>query len=188
MDNSKSIKKNSNKSTSADLNMDFLIAQYQALASRQLNHSSILWSIPTILFVGQTLLWNIALDIDVPVTFRRLIAVVALLISIMAYQLCLRNKKKEIADRKQLYSIEKFMIKKYGHEGAMVVFESLNKRTLLAKDEKKLNQMLLGNKGECSCKILDWLSNLSSFYTGTIIFISFVIASLAILFYTCFLI
>lgn len=161
---------------------DFLIAQYQALANRQSNYSSLLWSVPTMLFVGQTLLWNIALDNGLNNFFKFLISIVALMVSIISFQLFLRTKVMQIADSKQLYSIENYMSDT--GNSSIIINNTLKKRSFMPSEK---NESFFQNQLGADCgfknKIFFKASNINSFTLWIISFISFMAVSAMICIY-----
>lgn len=42
--------------------LKFLEQQYQVLSDRRINHNTLLWNVPSILFVALAFLWTLALD------------------------------------------------------------------------------------------------------------------------------
>lgn len=89
-----------------NVDLDFLIIQYQVLSDRRINHNSLLWSMPSLLFVAQALLWSIALDNKVSLLIRCIISTISILVGVIALHNFERHRLLEIADSEQLYSIE----------------------------------------------------------------------------------
>ncbi len=87
--------------------MEFLKLQYQVLSDRRISHNSLLWNIPSLLFVALTLLWNIALCSDVDIIIRCIVSAISFIVGITAYQTFERVRVMEVADAEQLFLIEK---------------------------------------------------------------------------------
>ena len=147
---------------------DFLMMQYQVLSGRELNHDTMLWNVPTLLFVAQSLLWSIALDSDVNPVFRCIISLSSALICFMSFQMFWRARLMEVADAEQLFSIEEFLAKH--QKGAFVpvlIHHKLNKRTVLSENgSKPLTEVLDKNPAFSR----NPLSKLSSFTIWECIF------------------
>lgn len=108
---------------------DFLIAQYQVLSERRANHNSLLWSVPSWLFVAQAFLWNIGLDKSVPNAIRIVISVISVIIGFATWQCFERNRLMEIVDTEQMYMIETIFRRMNEHTPILVVSHKLSKRT-----------------------------------------------------------
>lgn len=89
-----------------NVDLDFLKIQYQVLSDRRINHNSLLWSMPSLLFVAQALLWSIALDDRISLTIRCSISTISILIGVVTLHSFERHRLMEISDSEQLYSIE----------------------------------------------------------------------------------
>lgn len=89
--------------------LEFLKLQYQVLSDRRISHDSLLWNMPSILFVALTLLWNIALDSKVDIIIRCIVSAVSFLVGLTAYWTFERNRVMEVADAEQMFSIEKLL-------------------------------------------------------------------------------
>lgn len=89
-----------------NVDLDFLKIQYQALSDRRINHSSMLWSMPSLLFVAQALLWNIALNNEISIAIRCVISTVSILVGVITLHSFERHRLMEVSDAEQLYSIE----------------------------------------------------------------------------------
>lgn len=161
---------------------DFLKVQYDSLFDRYNEHNSILWSTPTMLFVGQTLLWTLALDTNVTLIFRVLISLVAVFVSVMAFQLYLRNRKMLIVDARQLYSIENYMIEE--QQNAIKISTTVDKRSFMpSKENRSFKKNPLGDSWTQRRKLLIWASNKNSFSTWIVAFILFFVVSLLMFIY-----
>lgn len=99
--------------------IDFLIAEYQVLAERRTNHNSLLWSIPSLLFVAQTGLWTIAFNSSNDLFLRIVISLFSALVGMAGLQCFMRNRLMEIADAEQAYIIECAFKEKYGEDNPL---------------------------------------------------------------------
>ena len=114
--------------------LNFLIAEYQVLAERRVNHNSLLWSIPSLMFVAQAALWGIAFDSSYKLIVRIVISFFSVIVGVAALQCFLRNRLMEIADAEQLYIIERAFREKYGTDiqfpiSTLIINNKLSKRT-----------------------------------------------------------
>lgn len=110
---------------------DFLKIQYQVLAARQLNHNSLVWNTPSLLFVAEALLWNIVLDDKICKWICCMTAAASVIIAFVSLQAFLRNRLMDVVDATQLYSIERrFAAMK---KPSITVYHSLENRTELAE-------------------------------------------------------
>lgn len=89
-----------------NVDLDFLKIQYQVLSDRRINHNSMLWSMPSLLFVAQALLWSIALDDNINLAIRCIISTISILVGVITLHSFERHRIMEISDAEQLYSIE----------------------------------------------------------------------------------
>ena len=113
-------------------NFDFLKLQYQVLSNRQVNHNSLLWNTPSLLFVAQAFLWTISLDNEVSPIIRCCISLSSILIGFASLQGFVRNRFLEIADSEQLYAIEKRMA---GEQyPAMIVHHKMERCTIISDE------------------------------------------------------
>lgn len=126
-------------------NYDFIKLQYQILSDKQLNHNSLLWSIPSLLFVAQTFLWNISLDDEMHFAVRCCASLFSILIGFASVQSFIRNRLMEIADCEQLYAIEKFMAEN-NCAPVLAVHHQLNKRTTICNGRYYKLADILQNK------------------------------------------
>lgn len=117
-----------NNAVSSNADLDFLIIQYQVLSDRRINHNSMLWDTPPMLFVAQTLLWNISLDTDINVIIRCTVSVVSILIGLASFKNFERHRLMEIADAEQLYSIE-LQLQKLKQFPMLMIHHKLDVRT-----------------------------------------------------------
>lgn len=135
-------KKKDKSNSSQDL--DFLKIQYQVLSSRQINHNNMIWNVPTLLFVVQSLLWTIALNIDIHIIIRLLLSLVSVIMGFMSIQAFQRTRLMEIVDSEQLYSIEKLFLglrKEKNQKSALIIHHQIKKRTVISEqgDESVIN-------------------------------------------------
>lgn len=112
----------------SDADLDFLKIQYQILSDRRINHNSMLWETPSMLFVAQTLLWSISLGKDINVIIRCAVSVVSVLIGLASFKNFERHRLMEIADAEQLYSIE-LWLQKLELFPMLIIHHKLNMRT-----------------------------------------------------------
>lgn len=121
-------------STVLENDLDFLKLQYQVLSERRINHNTLLWNVPSMLFVAQTFMWAIALNNENNEFIRCGISLLSIVISYISYQLFERNRLMEVVDAEQMYSIEEY-IKKYNNEvnsiPVMIIHNRLGMRTLI---------------------------------------------------------
>ena len=167
-----------------DADLKFLMAQYQVLSDHALSQDTMMWDIPSLLFVGQSLLWSIALDVSVSLFLRSIISFVAVLISFMSFQLFIRHHILKTADDEQLYSIEEFFIKNKIVIRPLIIHNRLNKRTLLSGRGSKL---LVDKLQKIPVYSRNPLSKQSSFRIWTITFLIFLGISLLIFGYNIYL-
>lgn len=124
---------NSN-SLSGKNNLDFLKLQYQVLSERRINHNTLLWNVPSLLFVAQAFLWTLALNDENNELICCGISLLSLLISYIAYQLFERNRLMEVVDAEQMYSIEKYIKNQNNVENPipiMIIHNKISERTLI---------------------------------------------------------
>lgn len=115
-------------------NLDFLQIQYQVLSERRINHNSLLWNVPSLLFVAQTFIWTLALDGKIPALLRCIISFLSILVAIISFQLFERHRLMEIIDSAQMYSVEKYIENqncKKKNYAVMIIHHRLDKRTLI---------------------------------------------------------
>lgn len=99
-----------NTSNKRDQNyFDFLLLQYQVLSDQQLNHNSLVWNTPSLLFVAQAFLWGIALSSETEGIIRCCVALASAMIGFASVHGFSRNRLMEIADCRQLSIIEEYM-------------------------------------------------------------------------------
>lgn len=89
-----------------NVDLNFLKIQYQVLSDRRIHHSSMLWSMPSLLFVAQALLWSIALDDKITLIIRFIISAISILVGVVTLHSFERHRLMEISASEQLYSIE----------------------------------------------------------------------------------
>ena len=142
--------KNKQKNTpDNDKDLDFLKIQYQVLSNRELSHDNMIWNVPSLLFVAQSLLWTIALNTEVYIIMRCLVSVISTIIGFISLQLFQRNRLMEIADSEQLYSIEQFFkqseTEKKTHY-SVIIHHQIGKRTVIEKKGSKSLMEVLQEK------------------------------------------
>ena len=140
--------KNNQKNTpDNDKDLDFLKIQYQVLANRELSHDNMIWNVPSLLFVAQSLLWTIALSPEIYILMRCLISVISTVMGFISLQLFQRNRLMEIADSEQLYSIEQFFaqLKNGKSNSSIIIHHQIKKRTVLTKKTSKSLMTILEN-------------------------------------------
>ena len=121
--------------------IDFLIAEYQVLSESRTNHNSLLWSIPSLCFVAQAALWQIAFTPVEEPFIRIVISFFSIFVGIASWQCFLRNRLMEIADAEQAYIIECAFKEKYGTDidfpiPILYINHKLRNRTWFKVDEK----------------------------------------------------
>lgn len=115
-----------------NIDLDFLKLQYQVLADKQISHSSLIWSAPSLLFVAMTFLWGIILNDEIHIAIRCLVSFVSICIAFASLQNFIRNRLVEIADSEQLVAIEKLMMsQKDVICPAMIVHHKFSERTTI---------------------------------------------------------
>ena len=115
--------------------LEFLKLQYQVLSSQQLSHNQLVWTMPSLMMVAQTFLWQMALSEDLVVWMRLLISLVSVLVGWAALQGFWRNRLMETAECLQMEAIEKQM-RQDGKNAVMTIQGKLEKRTTLQKGEE----------------------------------------------------
>ncbi len=145
-------------------NLEFLKIQYQVLLDQQLNHNSIIWNMPSLVFVAQSFLWGISLDGDIELILRCIISFISILVIFVSLQQFSRNRLMEIADSEQLYSIEKKIsenLEKKGKYLVLMVHHRLSERTIYeGRTQISLLEKLEDNKFYQRTKI----SHLRTYY------------------------
>lgn len=114
--------------------LDFLKLQYQVLSDRQINHNSLLWNTPSLLFVAQAFLWDISLDDKINLIIRCCISLSSVLIGFASLQGFVRNRFLEIADSEQLYAIEKLISDRNSNEKncpVMIIHHNIENCTII---------------------------------------------------------
>ena len=140
---------NQKNKSSENKDLDFLKIQYQVLSNRQLSHDNMIWNVPSLLFVAQSLLWTIALDTDVHLLMRCLVSIISTVTGFLSLQLFQRNRLMEIADNEQLYHIEQFFSQlgdEKSAQSAVIIHHQLGKRTVLLKKGSKTIMEVLEEK------------------------------------------
>lgn len=117
----------------------FLVAQYQSLSAKENSHMMLVWSAPSLLFVGQTILWSVALDNGISPFIRCMVSVFSILVGFAALQNFVRTRLIQLAESMQLESIEELMKKKYGY---MITFQELKKRDII-REGRTFNIMIV---------------------------------------------
>ena len=130
--------------------LDFLKLQYQVLSERRINHNTLLWNVPSMLFVAQAFMWVIALDCKNHVLIRCSISLLSIAISYISYQMFERGRLMEVADAEQMYSIEKY-IKNHNNEintiPVLIIHNRLNERTLIDEESNKITDFINSHPG-----------------------------------------
>ena len=129
--------------------LDFLKIQYQVLSNRQISHDNMIWNVPSLLFVAQSLLWTIALDTEVHILMRCIVSIISTVMGFLSLQLFQRNRLMEIVDNEQLYSIEQFFAQSTNEkdvQSAVIIHHQLGKRTVLLKKSSKTITEVLQEK------------------------------------------
>ena len=164
-------------------NLEFLKIQYQVLSDQQLNHNSIIWNMPSLVFVAQSFLWGISLDGDIELILRCIISFISILVIFVSLQQFSRNRLMEIADSEQLYSIEKKIsenLEKKGKYLVLMVHHRLSERTIYeGRTQISLLEKLDDNKFYQRTKI----SHLRTYYLWNFVFWIFLLVSTLIFLY-----
>lgn len=164
-------------------NLEFLKIQYQVLSYQQLNHNSIIWNMPSLVFVAQSFLWGISLDGDIELILRCIISFISILVIFVSLQQFSRNRLMEIADSEQLYSIEKKIsenLEKKGKYLVLMVHHRLSERTIYeGRTQISLLEKLEDNKFYQRTKI----SHLRTYYLWNFVFWIFLLVSILIFLY-----
>lgn len=119
----------------------FLIAQYQSLSAKENSHMMLVWSAPSLLFVGQTILWSVALDNGISPFIRCVVSIFSIFVGFASLQNFIRTRLIQIAESMQLESIEKLMKKRYG---CMITFQKLEKREIIQEGRISNIMIVLG--------------------------------------------
>lgn len=104
------------------------------LCERRFNHNSLLWNVPSLVFVAQTFIWTLSLDSDISAFLRCIISFLSIVIALISFQMFERSRLMEMVDAEQMYSIEKyFEIQNYEKKNSavMIIHHRLDKRTLI---------------------------------------------------------
>lgn len=115
------------------INLDFLKLQYQILSDRRINHNSMLWNTPSLLFLAQTLLWTISLGNGTSHFIRCLISLLSIFVAIISLQSFERHRIMEIADAEQMYSIE-VLLRSMNELPVLIIHHTIAKRDTFNKD------------------------------------------------------
>jgi len=125
--------------------LEFLELQYQVLSDRRISHDTLLWNVPSLLFVAQAILWTLALDEAKNPIIRFFISILSIAIAYASYQLFERHRLMEIVDSQQLYSIEEYIRQKYhaiNNLPVMTVHHKLSKRSLISGEHKMVTDFI----------------------------------------------
>ena len=117
-------------------NYEFLLAQYQVLSDRRIQHNQLFWDKPTILFTAQAFLWVVTLNPDTNSIIRIFLAILSLLISCTMTYSFHRCRNMEICDAEQLYWIEKHFIE--CGLPAVLIHHKKDARTVIYKGKSTL--------------------------------------------------
>lgn len=110
-----------------NINLDFLKLQYQVLSDRRINHNSMLWNTPSLLFLAQTLLWTISLGGGTNLSIRCLISLLSIFVAIISLQSFERHRIMEVADAEQMYSIE-LLLRSMNELPVLIIHHTIAKR------------------------------------------------------------
>lgn len=134
-----------------DIDLEFLKLQYQVLANRQLSDNELIWNTPTLLFVAETFLWNLAFNERINPILSLLISLFSVVVAWASRQQFIRGRIMEIADSEQLLAIEKLIKEDIRQEKkpiAMIVYHTLYKRTVLIKGKERSLELRLKDCNE----------------------------------------
>lgn len=130
-------------SDNKEIDFAFIIQQYQVLSDRRINHNTLLWDVPSLLFVAQTFLWTIAFSSEIDPIIRCAISLISVIIAITSFQAFERNRLMEVVDAEQMYKIERYF-KEYCQGNvdypAIIVHHQLNRRTFIFKENESVNK------------------------------------------------
>lgn len=118
----------------SESSLDFLKLQYQVLSERRINHNSLLWNVPSMLFVAQTFMWTITLNNKNNILIRCGISLLSIIVSYISFQMFERNRLMEVVDAEQMYSIEEYIRKRSPRENTipiLIIHHKLSARTLI---------------------------------------------------------
>lgn len=126
-----------------EIDFAFIIQQYQVLSDRRINHNTLLWDVPSLLFVAQTFLWTIALSSEINPIIRCAISLISVIIAITSFQAFERNRLMEVVDAEQMYKIERYF-KEYCQGNAdfpaIIVHHQLKRRTFIFREDESANE------------------------------------------------
>lgn len=125
--------------------LEFLGLQYQALSADRVNHNTLLWDVPSLLFVAQTVLWTLALDESKRILIRFCISIFSIVTAYASYQLFERHRLMEVVDAEQMYSIEEYI--KQRHQAisdvpVMIIHHKFDKRTLISGNNSNIKDFI----------------------------------------------
>lgn len=123
-------------SGNAEENLEFLLVQYQVLSERRNNYNTLLWNVPSLLFVAQTFLWTLALDSGKNPVICCGVSILSVMVAYASYQLFERHRLVEVVDSEHMHSIEEYIRQnqKAGPVPAMIVHHKLDMQTLIRTD------------------------------------------------------
>lgn len=158
---------------------EVLKIQYQVLSERRINHNTLLWNVPSLLFVAQTFLWTLSLDSDKNLFLRCGISILSIIVAYISFQMFKRNRLMEIVDSAQMYSIEKCMQKhtKPNDFPVMIIHHKLEKRTLISGKYKQVSDFINNNPDYKNQNKKKSLCQMSSVRLWKTIFISMIVLS-----------
>lgn len=119
------------KSGGAEEDLSFLMVQYQVLSESRTSYNTLLWNVPSLLFVAQAFLWTLALDGGKNAVIRCGVSLLSAAVAYASYQLFERHRLLEVVDSEQMYSIERYIRERGGSVPAMVVHHKLHMQTLI---------------------------------------------------------
>lgn len=142
------IAKNLDSNESID-ELEFLKLQYQVLSERRINHNTLLWNVPSILFVALASLWTLALDSTKNLFVRLILSIFSIIITYSSFQLFERHRLMEVVDAEQMYSIEEYIRQKHhttSNTPIMIVHHKLEKRTLIVGENRTVTDFINSHK------------------------------------------
>lgn len=164
----------------------FLIQQYQTLSDRRINHNTLLWDVPSLLFVAQTFLWTIAFSSETNPVIRCAISLISVIIAITSFQSFERNRLMEVVDAEQMYNIEKYFeesIHKDAVFPAIIVHHQLSKRNFILGEVENVDKFLNTHSYYKKHKRKWSLCRQSSVFLWKAVFISSLMFSVSLLVY-----
>lgn len=172
--------------TNPQSDLDFLKIQYQVLSDRRINHNTLLWDVPSLLFVAQTFLWTLALDDEKNLFIRLGISILSIITAYVSFQMFERHRLMEVVDAQQMYSIEKYF-KNLNCEASdsqiMIIHHQLDKRTLIDEKCNTVSDFIAGHSYYKNHNKKSSLCQKHSAYLWKVIFIFMLVVSSLIFVY-----